>query len=526
MGGHILVTFEPAGVTAHVDPGTTLADAAASAGVLLASPCGGRGVCGRCAVRVLEGRPMPPGDAEARGLARAPSGVRLACLATVGSESLRVGVLSPGLAEENMSSFPAGGDGQTTHDQVVAAVDLGTTTVSALVVDPASTRRLGEATVVNQQIRFGADVVSRIGAARAGRADELSQAAKDSLVAALSGACSASEIECSELKRIVVAGNTAMISLLSGLDVSGLTSAPFEMDPLLLNSDVLRGSLEHVAPDTTVLAVPAVDAFVGGDLVAGLFAAGLHRALPRRVLYVDIGTNAEIALCGRDEILVASTAAGPAFEGSGITHGSAAGAGAVIRARMEGSALSVDVIGGGAPASICGSGLVSLVALLRRTGHLDASGRMWPQGPLSSRFMTVDNQVVLEVGDSGPPYLSQADVRLLQTAKAAVAAGLLAVIARAGEPPEEMLVAGAFGGSLDVTELVDLGIVPSDIRRIDAIGPTALTGAAAIAADTGLMLEAVGLSRESRHIELASDPVFRREFVASMRFARFRLRGH
>jgi uncharacterized 2Fe-2S/4Fe-4S cluster protein (DUF4445 family) len=343
---------------------------------------------------------------------------------------------------------------------------------------------------------------------------------------ALSAACDVSDVECSGLKRVVVAGNTAMVSLLAGLEVSGLASAPFRMDSRLRDPEVARGSLEHATPGVTVLAVPAVEAFVGGDLVAGLFAAGLHEGSTTRVLYVDIGTNAEIALCGSDAIHVASTAAGPAFEGSGIAYGSIAGPGAVVRAYIEGSDLSVGVIGEGAPETICGSGLVSLVALLRRTGHLDASGRMWRQGPLAHRFAKVDGQIVFEVGDSGPPYLSQSDVRLLQTAKAAVAAGLIAVTAGAGELPEEILVAGAFGGSLDVTELVELGIAPADVGRIDVIGPAALTGAAAIAVDASLMQEAVDLSRGAQHIELASDPVFRDAFLATTRFERFNLSGH
>lgn len=501
-------------------PGSTVLDAARIVGVIIPAPCGGRGVCGKCAVRVIEGSPEPPDEFERVGLSRAPSALRLACRMRVNGPLTVQPVVAGG-------STSSAGESPVIDEEFYAGVDLGTTTVSAVIVGARTGRELGRATVPNAQQSYGMDLVSRITASLAGEARGLAIAAEKSLTDALEAACGAAGACLERISRVVVAGNAAMTALAAGWDVSGLATAPFEAPSAPVTGMELPGLARRLAPGAQIRVVEGLSGFVGGDAVAGLLACGLL-ASEEDAAFIDIGTNAEIVVRSKGRIAYASVAAGPAFEGFGISSGGPAGPGAITKVREAG--LGLDVIGGGEPGWLAGSGLVSAIAVLRRAGHIDASGAMRADGPHSDRFDRDENAVVrAELGPAGSGvYLTQLDVRAFQTAKAAVAAGLLSVARAVKLKPKRVrrfVVAGTFGAALEVEDLVILGVVPEDLAdRVEALPDAALTGSAALAFDPSAASDLEQLRSASVRVELATDREFSDLFLRATELVPFGLK--
>lgn len=520
MASRVPVTFTPAGVTVWVDEGVTVLDAARRAGVLIPATCGGRGICGSCGVRVREGSLAPPDDLERVGLARAPAGVRFACRARVSSPV----TVSPIVARTISSSSAE----VVTDENLVAGVDLGTTGVSAVIVGSASGREIGRASVPNAQQTWGADVLTRISAALSGSADELRRSAEESVIEALSGACGRAGVCLAGLERVVVVANTAMTSLLAGVDVKSLATAPFDVPagiPRLLTSGAIVAKLPA---DCEILLVPAIAAFVGGDAAADLLAAGMLDAGDTAVL-VDIGTNAEIAVASPLGLTVASAPAGPAFEGYGISCGGLLASGASTTFALRDGELDVAVDGGGEPLWLSGSGLVSLIALLRELGHITVDGLMVAEGPLAARFGEHDGIRAFFIGEAdAAPFLLQTDVRAFQTAKAAVAAAIATSVKAARVKPRgisRFIVTGAFGGALELDWLIDLGVIPEDLGAVtEFLADAALLGAAQMAFDLELETRLDAAIAGSHHVELATDPAFTGAFVEHTRLEPFKLK--
>ncbi|MDT8433597.1 MAG: ASKHA domain-containing protein [Anaerosomatales bacterium] len=517
------VRFLPAGTRAEVAPGSTVLAAAAAAGMVLPAPCGGRGACGRCAVKVIEGALEPPEDRELSALARAradASLVRLACMARVAPGEVTVRPLAAAAAVAT-----AGEVGSA--PRLVAGVDLGTTSVAAQLIDASRRTLIGSVRIPNRQASFGGDVLSRISAALGGEHEHLMAAAEDSILDALSKAGAGPSVAASTLERIVVAGNTAMTSLLLGADVSGLASHPFShaLDGLDRITDTgLAARLGGVE----IRMVPPVTAFVGGDLVAGVIAAGLADDSADALL-IDLGTNAEVAAVTGGKVVVASAPAGPAFEGWGIACGGQAGPGGIVRIAPGGSIVGLRAITDeGPPSHLTGSGLISAIAYLRRAGHLDADGLLRPEGPCSERFFTAGGVLAVSLGTDPLDrrvFLSQLDVRALQSAKAAVCVAVKAVVRAAGaNSVRDAVVTGAFGGALETGDLVELGIVPTEAGgALRYLPEAALQGAAAMALEPGLFEDAQAFVSRAEHLDLAVGESFTSEFVAALRLEAFSL---
>jgi uncharacterized 2Fe-2S/4Fe-4S cluster protein (DUF4445 family) len=406
----------------------------------------------------------------------------------------------------------AGGEG------LIAAVDVGTTNVSAVVIGATSGRQVGTATVANKQSSWGADVLSRLSAAAAD-AMPLRQATEDSIEEALSAASQGST---GLIERLVIAGNTAMIALLTQADVSPLSTHPFAI-PDGMRSLAAGSRLRMLlGPVARIDLVPPLASFVGGDLLAGLIATGMS---PRRrpELLVDVGTNAEVALVAQGRIFVASAAAGPAFEGSGLSCGGPAVEGAVTRVRVDTFGIvDLDTVGGAPARWFSGAGLISALAALRGLGHLDASGLLCEAGPLRARFSRDEAGVLLLDlgGGDGCLRLTQLDVRELQLAKAAVRTAIQMVLEYAGVKARSLgvvRVAGAFGASLDSDDLVELGLVPRQAgSSVTGVGNTSLSGAVALALDEGLWGGLRSLAENVTHVSLASDPRFSEKMIAAL----------
>jgi uncharacterized 2Fe-2S/4Fe-4S cluster protein (DUF4445 family) len=411
-------------------------------------------------------------------------------------------------------------------DDVAAALDLGTTTISAVAMERGIGEEIGRGVAPNPQRVYGADVASRVAAAIGGQSAALRHRAVAGMAAALDAALSApgSAASCG---RLVIAGNSVMTHLALGRSVAGLAAYPYE--PAF--SGVARLSsaeigLELLPPGCEVVFLPAVSAFVGGDVTAGVIATGLDRPGGVRVL-IDLGTNAEVVVSVDGTLTASSAAAGPAFEAAGLACGGPAAPGAIEAvAADENGDFAVRVIGDVLPGWLCGSGALSLVASLLDLAHIDADGRMWAKGPLEARFHTRGDLLAFQVagalGGGTDVYLTQLDVRELQLAKAAVSAALAITLSEAGvlwDAVDEILVAGAFGEGVGSGLLARVGVVPLDLRaKVSGAGNTSLIGATAICLDEKSEVRAEAVASRARSLELALSPAFQRTFLDRMAF--------
>ena len=527
----VLVRFEPSGLSATVAPGTTLHAAAAAAGVHLVAPCGGFGRCGSCRVRAA-GTMAPPDAAEldALGVA-ARAGTRLACRARVGAAGEVVVEVpeAPGLIRAQIASVGPEPRVESPQSRGVvapagvaalgAAVDIGTTTIAVRLHDLTDGRALGEIADLNPQVAWGHDVLSRVSRAVEGEAAELREAVThqvEALVWTLSCTLRAAH---GTLKEITVVGNPAMTRLFLGDDVSmlGDGASPGVDHPARVLDAAAAGMAK--LGDASVIVGPEVSAFIGADAVAGLLASGLA-ARPDDALLIDLGTNGEVVLASGGALYAASAAAGPAFEGYGLTSGMRAEPGAIEAVWLDGDVLGLRTIDGQRPRGLCGSGLVDLLTVLLATGALDVSGRLQPEGPLAPRVVETPGGRVFEV--SSDVLLTQQDVRQAQLAKAAVQVAIEMVLAAAGRSADgvaEVLVAGGFGSNLRPASLAALGVIPRAwAERVTLAGNAALAGASAMLLSSAARREADELAARVRTIDLAGRPEFQQRFIAALAF--------
>ncbi|MDO8880556.1 MAG: ASKHA domain-containing protein [Coriobacteriia bacterium] len=521
----IRVRFEPGGLDADVAPGTTLLDAAHAAGASIDAPCGGVGRCGACRVRVSgEVSALTPEEADILGGASVAAGRRLACRArAIGDAVVTLGrvrgqakvVIGSGRAESEGTGPEASGD-------VGAAVDIGTTTIAVAIVDMATGDVVASRGALNAQDAFGADVMSRVTAALDGATAELRATVLEQVGDLVAEALDESGSSADDLIELAICGNTAMTGIFLGRDISPLAAAPYEGADISGAAGTARALGLPGFDRAEAYVLPGISAFVGADITAGLLVTRLdERTAP--TLFVDLGTNGEIVLAGAGRMRATSTAAGPALEGAAIECGMLAETGAIERVRLEGDALSLDVIGDVAPAGICGSGVLDLVAALLDAGVLDASGRLLEvPGPLGARVAERDGQRVFELDPGRDVVLTQKDVRQVQLAVAAVRTGIELLLADAGVRVSdigEVIVAGGFGFHIDAASVTRIGLLPAEWRdRITFAGNTALAGAHLTLGDDAWRRRATTLAGRVLAIDLAAHPEFQDRFIAALGF--------
>jgi uncharacterized 2Fe-2S/4Fe-4S cluster protein (DUF4445 family) len=469
----------------HPEPNRSLADRLFELGVEF--PCGGETACGGCKIRVLSGHiPITAPMRQALSEAELAQGWRLACCAEA-RESVVV--------EVDQWSLPVLTDEQATplepRPGFGAAIDLGTTTLAAQLVDLSTGEVLAVETALNPQARHGADVMSRIqyDLRRPGELTAMIRQTLGQMLARLAGGRA--------LEEVLIVGNTAMHHLFCGLSVEPLAAVPF-LSPELGER---RFGARELGWGAQVRFLPCLGGFVGSDLLAGIVATHLGEQSAAHALF-DIGTNGEIVLGSRHGILCASTAAGPAFEGGRISAGMTARAGAIDAVRVRDGAYECHVLGGQAARGICGSGLVDAAACALELGQILPSGRL------------AGGAKTLRLTDS--VSLTQSDIRELQLAKGAMAAGLKIL---AVTPPRSIWLAGAFGSYIKEAAARAIGLLPQDVA-IQPVGNSALRGARMLLlTPTHRDALLARLCDLTAHVELAADPAFQDTFADSMAFA-------
>jgi uncharacterized 2Fe-2S/4Fe-4S cluster protein (DUF4445 family) len=435
--------------------------------------------------------------------------------------------------------------GDTTAIRYAIAFDLGTTTVVATLLDLVTGTPVAVASMLNRQQPYGGDVISRISATMLDPTalGRLQQAACETLSRLAAQVCREAGVDPAHVYEAAIAGNATMTALALGIDPEPLGVAPFIMStavpPTVLAADL---ALE-LHPRARVVLFPALGAYVGGDIVAGMLASGMDRDKRTR-LFIDVGTNCEIVLSDGDRILSTAAPAGPAFEGGAIRCGMRADDGAIEVITLDpaaGGGVELGVIGDAEPRGLCGSGLVDAVAELVRVGLLDASGRFVPEEAAADLTPGLADRLTMLVNSKGAKervfvlhrptpdadpadcvVLTQRDVRELQFAKAAISTGWTLLLEELGlehRDVQQVLLAGSFGSYLSAASAIRIGLVPKlPVLRIVAAGNVAGEGAKMALLSVRERAGARALLEEVTYVELSDRPEFNDKFVEQLAF--------
>jgi uncharacterized 2Fe-2S/4Fe-4S cluster protein (DUF4445 family) len=399
------------------------------------------------------------------------------------------------------------------------AVDLGTTNAAAFLIDLQSGARLASLGIENPQTAWGGDLISRINYAiqTTGGAEELRQSAVEALNALAHDLAHAVGAPVTDIADMAICGNTAMHHLLTGLPVRQLGRAPFVAVVREAMDIKARDLGINIAPGASVHLVANVGGFVGGDHVTALLATRERWQDARVSLVMDIGTNTEISLIHNGRILSASCPSGPALEGGHISSGMRAADGAIERVSAENGRLKLGVIGNKEPVGVCGSGVLDAIAALRDLGLLNDGGRLVGPHP---DLGEIDGKraAILAPGVA----FSQADVRAVQLAKAAIRTGvglLLAEIGLEESDIDRFIIAGAFGAYISVESGVAIGLFPDLPReRFEQVGNAAGAGIRQMLVSASARRAAAALAARCEYIELSTRSAFQRNFMHHIGF--------
>ena len=485
--------------------GDTLLHAVTAAGEFLDAPCGGHGKCGKCLVQ------LTPGGEKVKACETLVQGDTDIYLPDEMNEMK--------IAEEGHGAEVSFGG---TTGPYGIAVDIGTTTVVAHLTDLPTGRRVATASGVNAQRPFGADVISRIQYCAKNGHEKLTAAIRGQLADLIREDMERAGVKPEQITYMSIAGNTIMQHLFAGYSPVGMGVVPFT--PVsLFGEEIPAGEDMPVAPGTMCFMAPCVHSYVGGDITIGMMACNLDED-EGPVVYLDIGTNGEMGLKDGDEWYVCATAAGPAFEGAEITFGMAAVPGAINHARWNGSSLEIDVVGEVPSTGLCGSGLLDVLAVMLDNGVVDEGGRLLGademEGPIADYMGTLDGKNVFFADRSTGVCVTSDDVRKLQLAKAAIAAGIQTMMKEADVTEvKSFLLCGGFGSYMDQRSAARIGLFPKEFLPVArTMGNTAGEGAALAVWSEKDRKRVVDLCARCKYIELSTSRTFNDEFIEQMMF--------
>jgi uncharacterized 2Fe-2S/4Fe-4S cluster protein (DUF4445 family) len=519
------IDFEPLGRRGLAHPGQTLLEAAQSAGVGLASVCGGIGTCEECRVRLASGKLTPPTLVEEAVLTKIElsAGLRLACQAEplsdvkldIPPESLTASQrLQLDGEEVHLESKPAV-HGPGAHG---LAVDIGTTKLAAYLVDLKTGVTVARSGAMNPQIAFGEDVISRI--AYAGRepdgAKKLQSILIETLNTLLASMCTEAHISRESVLDAVLVGNTAMHHLFAGLPVEQLGHAPFSpasTEPLTIPAAEIGLQL---GPGANTYLPPVIAGYVGADHVSMLLATDAWKS-SGNVIALDIGTNTEISLVANGKVTCCSCASGPAFEGAHIHEGMRAAPGAIERARWSEGKIIWQTIEDRPPVGICGSGILDVIAALLDGGLVKATGAL--------KTVSASGYELVQAAQTGlgrALTVTRKDINEIQLAKSAIRAAVEILLQEAGLSSDELdafIVAGAFGTYLDLRSAIRTGMFPGlPLGKFHQVGNAAGVGAKQMLVSVDKRLEAEQLARQIGYVELTTRPAFTALFMEYLSF--------
>ncbi len=563
----IRITVLPFKKTIEVETGAeTLREIMAGAGLPFESPCGGQGVCGECRIRVQDPADVPPTPHETISDEEEQAGVRLACC-LIPETDMIIEVLS--VAADDSDCVILEGehfeDGGAVQKEVVCApvvsvsqkpagysmtygdlpplrldvwedgfspkglaVDIGTTTIVVSLMCLTSGRELATASALNPQIKMGHDIMSRIqqGSTPAGLT-ELADAVNQRISRLVKDLCQEANADSREILDMVVGGNTAMLQLAAKIDPEPLGRVPFTVGiDAGRDYPVNLFAVKGLNPSARVYVPPVAHAFVGSDITAGILVCHDFFDPAARVLFVDIGTNGELAMNLGERTLTTSTAAGPAFEGMGISSGMRAGIGAVEAVETDGETLRLITIGDAPVKGICGSGMLDLTACLLALGVLEKSGRM-RRADEADRLPQAVTDCLCEVDDmpafeyAPEIYFTQKDVRQVQLAKSPVRTAIDIFIQEAGGDIDQIILSGGFGHTLRPESLVQVGLLPENLAdKVSFLGNTSLLGCHRLLTEAACRKFIEDTMNQTTYLSLAERSDFMEAFIENSEFPR------
>jgi uncharacterized 2Fe-2S/4Fe-4S cluster protein (DUF4445 family) len=506
---------------AQAKQGDLLGDVVATTGLPLEQPCAGRGTCGLCKV-LDEGGLSPPDEIEEKHLTPGEIAVgnRLACRARIEGDTTVI--LTPVVVYSNKIFRDSSRYKRDKDVPLGLAVDLGTTTVAAYLTMLDNGEVCLGAASLNQQSIYGADVISRMAAARNDEinADRLQKLAIASINQSID-ALKLSKAIRGRITRANVVCNPPMHHLLNRISIERLTVVPFQ--PHIKETIPDAGNLfTGILPSSAQIKLPPlIGGFVGSDALACLGYYDFDRTTSP-IAAIDLGTNGEVLVTNGKEILTASTAAGPAFEGVNISCGTRAVDGAVTSVTLAGDDFVLETIGDLPPVGLTGSGLISAIHQLVQAGLINKSGRINETSPLFTKWgNTVNGIREIHLTPDGKIRLTQSDIRELQKAKGAIRAAIEILMKMLSLKPKDLVhfyLTGSFGGAINIDSILGIGMIPPVKPNVVKAAPNgAGFGAAMFLSDEGMAL-AEKLAAGAKQIDLDQDADFINQYIGSMEF--------
>lgn len=528
---HFTITFKPDGKHVSIRSGATLVEAAGMVGIMLNTVCGQRGTCEKCRV-ILE--------PDSQEVLACKYRIKSDLVVTVPTSSrfFQPRILDEGIDAQQAFQPDIYKDYVST-DQTGeifgVAIDLGTTTVVARLIDMRDGTSWATEATLNPQTQFGDDVISRIAyAENDDRFAKLHNTIIDCINILIGKLCENAAVETDQIYEVSAVGNTTMSHIFLTFPIEQLGRAPYKAHSLDAYDQPGDNLGIRINPAGRIHVVENIAGFLGSDTTAVTLAADIASA-EEMTLIVDIGTNGEIVLGTKDKLYAASCAAGPALEGARIACGSRAAEGAIEAVMINENDIDLDVIGDCPPRSICGSGLIDAVAVMLELGIIDQTGRFANPAELENKLPpTIYSRIVEREGQLcfilAPPegegddivFLSQQDIRQMQLAKGAIRAGIKFLQQHAGIEDadiQRVLLAGAFGNYIRPKSALRIGLLPAvDVERIRSIGNAAASGAQMTLLNWYYRTQAGELARNIEYIEIAHEPDFQMVFAESISF--------
>lgn len=461
------------------------------------APCGGNGTCGKCRVNIIG------------------EGYVTSCLYHVSKnievllpEKVEMKVLSSQYALTKDVILEPGKTVDLVSAPLGLAIDIGTTTLVYYIVNLLSGAVVNVRTSINPQLKYGADVISRINFSDKNKkgVEILQSSLINAINKTIEEYCSECKIAQLDFVKVSIVGNTTMLHTLLGINTLSIAHTPFT--PSFTDAKTVSAKSIGIAinNDAELVLSPSLSAYVGADIIAGLASIDTTK-LDKTYLFVDIGTNGEIVLVSPNKILACATAAGPAFEGANISCGMGATIGAISAYKN----LDLKVIGNVEPAGVCGSGLIEIVASMLEKSVLQSDGN------ITEDFVVYENSP-----KQNTIVLKQQDIREVQLAKSAIAAGIKRLLALAGITVNELdhvLLAGGFGSYINIKSAIHIGLLPDlALNKYIQTGNTAGSGAVLALKSEKFVEQMEALKSKMENVELSTDSDFAMEYAMNMFF--------
>ncbi|WP_296143253.1 ASKHA domain-containing protein [uncultured Anaerococcus sp.] len=490
--------------------------------------CNGRGTCGKCKIKVLQGEINHLTKSEANLLSdeEIKENIRLACL-TYPKTDIKISIANINSDIKVLDQGQIPEFKMNTRKGLGIALDIGTTTIAMNLINLENGNILDKISAINPQSKYGLDVMTRITYEfeNENAIKNLQEIIIQKINAMIDEICIKNNLEKENIKQIIVAANTTMLHMFLGKDARSLGKYPYKTS--FVKTQTISAEDIGINLKAKIFTLANVSAFVGSDIVAGVYLTDLKNK--KNTLFIDIGTNGEIVLKTKDKLYCCSTAAGPALEGMNIECGMRAESGAVERVKIENEKISIKSIGDTKAKGLCGSGLLSAVSEVIANNFVNKRGRIVDPNKLEAndyrkKYIKEDEKKgrIIILDENSKIYLSQKDIRQVQLAKGAILSGFITLLKTENmeiSDLESVIIAGGFGSHLKKEDITGVGILPKQASDlITYVGNSSLIGAYMALMNNEIINQMEILSRKIQYIELSTTENYERTFAKAMQF--------